>query len=91
MRLDKFLKVSRIIKRRPVAKQVADAGRIKVNGRAADAGKQVAVGDELEIRLGPTTLVVRIESISETVPKGEAESLYTVLERKGGRDDLLSF
>jgi ribosomal 50S subunit-recycling heat shock protein len=91
MRLDKFLKVSRIIKRRPVAKQVADAGRIKVNGRAADAGKQVAVGDELEIRLGSLWLVVRIENISETVRKGEAESLDTVLERKGGRDDLLSF
>jgi ribosomal 50S subunit-recycling heat shock protein len=91
MRLDKFLKVSRIIKRRPVAKQVADAGRIKVNGRVADAAKKVAVGDELEIRLGPRTLVVRIESVAETARKGEAESLYTVLERKGGRDDLLSF
>ncbi|HUT97820.1 MAG TPA: RNA-binding S4 domain-containing protein [bacterium] len=91
MRLDKFLKVSRIIKRRPVAKQAADAGRIKVNGRVADAAKQVAVGDELEIRLHSRTLVVRIESVSETARKGEAESLYTVLERKGGRDDLLSF
>ncbi|HDR06081.1 MAG TPA: RNA-binding S4 domain-containing protein [Candidatus Coatesbacteria bacterium] len=91
MRLDKFLKVSRLIKRRPVAKQAADAGRIKVNGRVADAAKQVAVGDELEIRLGPRTIFVRIESLAETVRKGEAGSLYTIMRTEDGRDDLLSF
>ncbi|MCK4593170.1 RNA-binding S4 domain-containing protein [bacterium] len=91
MRLDKFLKVSRLIKRRPVAKQAADAGRIKVNGRAAGAGKQVKVGDELEIRLGTRTLVVRIDRIVENVRKEGAGALYTVLSQDDNRSDLLSF
>lgn len=91
MRLDKFLKVSRLIKRRPVAKQAADAGRIKVNGRAAGAGKQVKVGDEIEIRLGTRTLVVRIDGIVENVQKEGAGSLYTVLSQDDNRSDLLSF
>ncbi len=91
MRLDKFLKVSRLIKRRPVAKQAADAGRIKLNGRAAGAGKQVKVGDEIEIRLGTRTLVVRIDKIVENVRKEGAGSLYTVLSQDDNRSDLLSF
>jgi ribosomal 50S subunit-recycling heat shock protein len=91
MRLDKFLKTSRLIKRRPVAKQAADAGRIKVNGATASAGKQVKVGDELEIRLGSRTLVVRVERLAESVRKEEAASMYVVLRDTDGRDELLRF
>lgn len=82
MRLDKFLKVSRIIKRRTVAKEVCDSGKIKLNQRSAKAGTEVAVGDTLTIELGSKTLTIKILEIKETVPAKEAASLYTVLEEK---------
>ena len=80
MRLDKFLKVSRIIKRRTVAKEVCGSGKIKINTRAAKAGSEVKPGDVLEIELGVKTLKVRILEVKETVPAKEAGSLYEVLE-----------
>lgn len=91
MRLDKFLKVSRIIKRRTVAKEVCDSGKIKLNQRPAKAGTEVAVGDILTIEFGSKTLTVKILEIKENVPAKEAASLYTVLEEKYHPTDPLSF
>lgn len=82
MRLDKYLKVSRVIKRRTLAKELCDGGRVSVNGRTAKAGTEVAVGDEISVRFGGRTLAVRIEGIAESVRKEQAAALYRVL-----RDD----
>ncbi len=80
MRLDKYLKVSRLIKRRTVAKEVCEAGRIQVNGRPAKAGHDLSVGDVLDIALGSRRLKVRIVEIKETVRADQADTLYEVLE-----------
>lgn len=80
MRLDKYLKVSRLIKRRTVAKEVCEAGRIQVNGRPAKAGHDLGVGDVLDIALGSRRLKVRIVEIKETVRADQADTLYEVLE-----------
>ena len=80
MRLDKYLKVSRIIKRRTVANDACDADHITVNGRRAKASYDVKVGDELTISFGQRTLKVRVLSIKETVGKAEASSMYEVIE-----------
>lgn len=80
MRLDKFLKVSRLIKRRTVAKEVCEAGRLEVNGRPAKAGHEVKIGDTLKISLGNRRMTVRIVEIKETVRADQAETLYEVLE-----------
>jgi Ribosome-associated heat shock protein implicated in the recycling of the 50S subunit (S4 paralog) len=69
MRLDKFLKVSRIIKRRSVAKEIADQGRITVNGRAAKSSSNVALGDQLIIKFGNKTETIKINKIIETTKK----------------------
>lgn len=79
MRLDKFLKVSRIIKRRTVAKEVADKGRIQVNGLVAKSSTDVKIGDELSIAFGNKTLVVKIDRIIETTKKDEAKNMYTII------------
>ncbi|MDC3426009.1 RNA-binding S4 domain-containing protein [Aquibacillus sp. 3ASR75-11] len=78
MRLDKFLKVSRLIKRRTLAKEVADQGRITINGNQAKAASIVSAGDELVIQFGQKQLTIEVESLRETVKKDEAASLYTV-------------
>ncbi len=82
MRLDKFLKVSRIIKRRTVASEACDRQRVSVNGNAAKAGKELKIGDIIEIRFGSNTLKVKVLQLSETVRKEEAEGMYQVLEEK---------
>lgn len=82
MRLDKFLKVSRIIKRRTIAKEVADQGRIKINSKESKASADVKVGDILEIRLGQRILTVRIEKLLETTKKDEAAGMYTVVKEE---------
>ena len=79
MRIDKFLKVSRIIKRRTVAKEVCDGGKVRVNGRVAKAGTDVVAGDEIEIQFGEKLFHARIKEVRETVPAKEADSLYEVL------------
>ncbi|GGM36644.1 hypothetical protein GCM10011351_23450 [Paraliobacillus quinghaiensis] len=78
MRLDKFLKVSRLIKRRTLAKEVADQGRITINGNQAKASSTVAVGDELIIQFGQKRLTIQVESLREAVKKDEATTLYKV-------------
>jgi len=80
MRLDKFLKVSRLIKRRTLAKEVADQGRISINGKTAKASSEVNVGDELEIRFGQRLMTVKIEKLQETTRKEDADSMYTILK-----------
>ena len=80
MRLDKFLKVSRIIKRRTVANEACSAGRVLVNSRIAKAGTEVKVGDILEINIKNISLKVEILNIKEVVKKEEATSLYKVIQ-----------
>ena len=79
MRLDKYLKVSRLIKRRSVANEACDADRILVNGRQAKASYQVKVGDVLEIAFGKGTLKVEVTELRETAGKAEAGAMYKEL------------
>ena len=82
MRLDKFLKVSRIIKRRTVAKKIADQGRILVNGKPAKSSSSVKAGDELTIQFGNKTETVRID----TTKKSETDQMYTIIDEKFAED-----
>lgn len=82
MRLDKFLKVSRLIKRRTLAKEVADQGRIMINGQAAKASSTVKVEDELTIRFGQKVVTVKINELKETTKKEDAANLYTVVREE---------
>ena len=79
MRLDKYLKVSRIIKRRTVANEACDAAHVTVNGRPAKASYDVKVGDVLEITFGQRVLKVRVVSVKEFTSKAEASELYEVI------------
>lgn len=76
MRLDKFLKVSRLIKRRTVANEACDAGRVLVNGKVAKASVNVKVGDEIEILFGTKSVKVEVLDVSETVKKEAAKEMY---------------
>ena len=76
MRLDKYLKVSRIIKRRTVANEACDAGRVTINGRPAKASADVKVGDVLEIQFGNKPVKVEVTDVKETVKKDEAKEMY---------------
>ena len=76
MRLDKYLKVSRLIKRRTVANEACDNGRISVNGRVVKASYDVKVGDKIEISLGTRTLSVEVLQVAETVRKDDACAMY---------------
>jgi ribosomal 50S subunit-recycling heat shock protein len=80
MRLDKFLKVSRIIKRRTVANDMASAGRVSINGKQAKPSSNVAVGDVLTIGFGQGAISVRIKDIRPAVRKEEAADLYELIE-----------
>lgn len=82
MRLDKFLKVSRLIKRRTVAKEVTDLGRVWLNGREAKSSSKIKVGDELMIQFGQKNVSVRVEQISESARKDEASQMYTLLKEE---------
>lgn len=76
MRLDKYLKVSRLIKRRSVANEACDAGRVMVNGKTAKASVDVKAGDEIEIQFGTKTVKVRITDIIESTKKDDAKDMY---------------
>ena len=80
MRLDKYLKVSRLIKRRTVANEACDAQRIMVNGRVAKASYDVKTGDLIEIQFGTTVLKVKVALIKEHVTKDESALMYEVVE-----------
>lgn len=76
MRLDKFLKVSRLIKRRTVANEACNAGRVLVNDKPAKASLNVKTGDTIEIRFGTNSVKVEVLDVQETVKKEEAKELY---------------
>lgn len=76
MRLDKYLKVSRLIKRRTIANEACDNGLISVNGRLAKAAYEVKVGDRISLRLGAREVTVEVLSIQETVRQADAAALY---------------
>ena len=80
MRLDKYLKVSRIIKRRTVANEACDAGRVTINGKVAKAGTEVKIGDIIEIKFGNNTTKVEVLEISETQKKEAAAQMYKSVE-----------
>ncbi|MBC8573064.1 RNA-binding S4 domain-containing protein [Jingyaoa shaoxingensis] len=79
MRLDKFLKVSRLIKRRTVANEACDAGRVLVNDKVAKASVNVKAGDIIEIQFGTRSVKVEVLNVQETVKKDEAQDLYKYL------------
>lgn len=79
MRLDKFLKVSRIIKRRTIANEACDGGRVEINGRPAKAGAQVKVGDVVTLHFGDREFRFRILVVEETVKKQDTADMYEVL------------
>lgn len=82
MRLDKFLKVSRIIKRRTIAKNVSDLGFIKINDRIAKPSNDVKVGDVLELSLGERLLIVKIKNITNKTSKEAALEMFEIIEDK---------
>lgn len=86
MRLDKFLKVSRLIKRRTVAKEVAEKGRVEVNGVVAKPGTNVKVGDELKIRFGQKTVTAKIENLEENARKEVAAEMYSLISEERNND-----
>ena len=80
MRLDKYLKVSRIIKRRPIAKEIADKGRIKVNGILAKSSANLKINDEIEIRFGNKILLVRVLEMKDSTKKEDATKMYEIIK-----------
>ena len=79
MRLDKYLKVSRLIKRRTVANEACDAGRVLINDKVAKAGTNVKEGDIIEIQFGNRTVKVRVLTVAEHVRKDDAAAMYEVI------------
>lgn len=79
MRLDKYLKVSRIIKRRTVAKEVADKGRVKVNGILAKSSTDLKIGDQIEIRFGNKRLLIRVVEMKDSTKKEDAVKMYDII------------
>ena len=80
MRLDKYLKVSRLIKRRTVANEACDGGRVSVNGKVVKASYDVKINDVIEIQFGSRTLKVRVIAVAETVGKSDASTLYEAIQ-----------
>ncbi|MGN1092909.1 MAG: RNA-binding S4 domain-containing protein [Monoglobaceae bacterium] len=79
MRLDKYLKISRLIKRRTVANEACDAGRVSVNGKVVRASYDVKVGDEITINFGAKPLSVRVLEVKETAFKDDAKNMYEAI------------
>lgn len=79
MRIDKYLKNSRIIKRRPIAKEACEQGRVSINDRLAKAGDDVKIGDIVEVRFGTGAMKIEVLDISNIVRKNEAENLYKII------------
>lgn len=80
MRLDKFLKVSRVIKRRTLAKEVCDRGQVEVNGRPAKAGADIKPGDMVRINFGSRKVVLEVVSVKDNIPAKSAAELYRMIE-----------
>lgn len=79
MRLDKYLKVSRLIKRRTVANEACDAGRVLINGKVAKASQEVKIGDTIEIQFGQKAVKVKVTEIKETTRKEDAGNMFEYL------------
>jgi ribosomal 50S subunit-recycling heat shock protein len=79
MRLDKFLKVSRVIKRRPVANEACDGGRVSINGKVAKASSEVKIGDIIEIKFGDKIVKFEVTAINEVATKAGAEGMIRPL------------
>jgi ribosomal 50S subunit-recycling heat shock protein len=79
VRLDKYLKVSRLIKRRTIANEACDQERVSINGRTAKAGTEVKLGDVIEIRFGSNLTKVEVSSVSEHVNKADAKEMYKII------------
>jgi ribosomal 50S subunit-recycling heat shock protein len=84
MRLDKYLKLTRLIRRRTVAKDAADAGRVLVNGRPAKPAHEVRLGDQIEVRLGREVIVVEVLAAHDAMRPQEARESYRVLRHERG-------
>ncbi|ELG8228044.1 RNA-binding S4 domain-containing protein [Staphylococcus aureus] len=82
MRLDKYLKVSRLIKRRTLAKEVSDQGRITINGNVAKAGSDVKVEDVLTIRFGQKLVTVKVTALNEHASKDNVKGMYEIIEER---------
>ena len=82
MRLDKFLKVSRIIKRRSVSKEISEASRVKVNGKIAKPATKLKIGDEIEIEFGRNILTVKVKELREHVLMEDSSLLYEIIDEK---------
>ena len=87
MRLDKYLKFSRIIKRRPVAKEVADKGRIKVNGVLAKSSTDLKVNDQIEVRFGNKVLTVKVLEMLDSTKKEDASKMYEIISETRIEED----
>lgn len=87
MRLDKFLKISRIIKRRSAAKEVADKGRIYVNGKLAKSSTDVKVDDTIKIQFGNKVLEVAVEALHESTKKEDAAKMYRIISETRREDN----
>jgi len=81
MRIDKFLQVSRIIKRRAIAKEIVEKNRVLVNGKVAKPATSVSIGDILTIKFGDVTLEIKVLSISDKVKKEQANEIYEILKK----------
>lgn len=88
MRLDKYLKVSRIIKRRPVAKEVADKGRIKINGVLAKSSTDLKVNDQIEVRFGNKVLTVKVLEMLDSTKKEDASKMYEIISETRIEEDV---
>ncbi|WP_413627631.1 RNA-binding S4 domain-containing protein [Fructilactobacillus vespulae] len=86
MRIDKFLKISRIIKRRPIAKKIADQGRVFINGNEAKSSSKVGVGDQILIKFGNKELTVEVKQLLQTTKKADSDQMFAVIDEKYHRD-----
>ena len=89
MRLDKFLKVSRIIKRRTVSKEISESSRVKVNGKMAKPSTKLKIGDIIEIEFGRSILVVQVKDLKDHVLKDDSTMLYEMIEEKRPEEGLI--
>lgn len=89
MRLDKFLKVSRIIKRRTLSKEMSESSRVKVNGKMAKPSTKLKLGDMVEIEFGRSILIVQVKELKEHVLKDDSHMLYEIIEEKKKEEVLI--
>ena len=89
MRLDKFLKVSRIIKRRTISKEISESSRVKVNGKIAKPSTKLKIGDEIEIEFGRSILTVKVKELKEHVLKDDSSMLYEIINETRKEEVIL--